>query len=136
MTISEGSVPVITTTSATTLAIAALCLGVFAASPAANAQGNMAYETVTNAPRVSNGTYGGWSAAANVRQSMRYDRLLETSMGFRRFRARRECGPINDPQLRQDCFGSFAQYEPFVGRRAFYGSGMPPYIDPPYTAGQ
>jgi hypothetical protein len=25
---------------------------------------------------------------------------------------RRECGPITDPQLRQSCLDSFAQYEP------------------------
>ena len=49
---------------------------------------------------------------------------------------RRQLRAISDPQLRQDCFASFAQYEPFVGHRAYYGGGLPPYIDPPYTAGQ
>lgn len=127
--------------SVTTLAFAALCVGALAATPA-SAQSSMNYQMSTTAPVAtpgpvaSGGAYGDWSAARNVRASIHYDRLLETSMGFRRFRMRRECGPITDPQLRQDCFASFAQYEPFVGHRAYYGGGLPPYIDPPYTAGQ
>jgi hypothetical protein len=48
----------------------------------------------------------------------------------------RECHPITDPQLRQDCIASFAQYEPFAGRRAYYGGGVSPYINPPYSAGE
>jgi hypothetical protein len=48
----------------------------------------------------------------NVVQSERYDRLLETNGSFRQARMRRECGPITDPQLRQSCLDSFAQYEP------------------------
>ena len=48
----------------------------------------------------------------NVIQSERYDRLLETNGSFRQARIRRECGPITDPQLRQSCLDSFAQYEP------------------------
>jgi hypothetical protein len=51
-------------------------------------------------------------ARQNVIQSERYDRLLETNRSFRQARMRRECGPITDPQLRQSCFDSFAQYEP------------------------
>jgi hypothetical protein len=54
------------------------------------------------------------SAAArqNVIQSEHYDRLLEANRSFRQARMRRECGPITDPQLRQSCIDSFAQYEP------------------------
>jgi hypothetical protein len=54
------------------------------------------------------------SAAArqNVIQGERYDRLLEANGSFRQARMRRECGPITDPQLRQSCLDSFAQYEP------------------------
>jgi hypothetical protein len=48
----------------------------------------------------------------NVVQSERYDRLLEANGSFRQARMRKECGPITDPQLRQSCLGSFAQYEP------------------------
>lgn len=117
--------------SVTTLAFAAVCLGALAASPAVNAQ-NMTYESVTNAPRISRGDFGDWSARANVRASMHYDRLLEVSPGFRAYRMRKECRPVTDPQLRQDCLASFDQYEP----RGYYGGGMAPYIDPPYTAGQ
>jgi hypothetical protein len=52
----------------------------------------------------------------NVIQSERYDRLLETNGRFRQARMRRECGPIADPQLRQTCLDSFAQYEPAAAR--------------------
>ena len=52
------------------------------------------------------------AARQNVIQSERYNRLLEANGSFRRARMRRECGPISDPQLRQSCLGSFAQYEP------------------------
>jgi hypothetical protein len=51
-------------------------------------------------------------ARQTVSQSERYDRLLETNRSFRQVRMRKECGPITDPQLRQSCFDSFAQYEP------------------------
>ena len=143
--------------SVTTLAFAALCLGALAAAPAsaqtytnppvANppmvnppmANPPAAYtgnQFVAPGPQASVGAYGDWSAAANVRASMRYDRLLKTSMGFRRHRMWRECHPITDPQLRQDCIASFAQYEPFAGRRAYYGGGVSPYINPPYSAGE
>jgi hypothetical protein len=39
----------------------------------------------------------------NVIQSERYDRLLETNRAFRQARMRKECGPITDPQLHQQC---------------------------------
>jgi len=110
--------------SVTTLAFAALCLAALTASPAAIAQ-----QLVTNGPRASRGDFGDWSAARNVMQSRHYDRLLEVSPGFRHYRMRKECGPIHDPQLHQDCLASFQQYEP-VG----YGGGV--YINPPYSAGQ
>jgi hypothetical protein len=56
------------------------------------------------------------SARQNVIQSERYDRLLESNRSFRQARIRRECGPITDPQLRQSCLDSFAQYEPAAAR--------------------
>src|SRR5215472_1747569 len=56
------------------------------------------------------------TARQNVIQSERYDRLLETNRSFRQARMRRECGPITDPQLRQSCLDSFAQYEPAAAR--------------------
>ena len=60
----------------------------------------------------ANAATGSTAARQNVIQSGRYDRALETNASFRRARMRRECGPITDPQLRQSCFDSFAQYEP------------------------
>jgi hypothetical protein len=51
----------------------------------------------------------------NVAWSARYDRMLETSPGFRAYRERKECGPIRFEQnLRQDCFSSFDQFEPMA----------------------
>src|SRR3954464_6942000 len=59
----------------------------------------------------------GGNPALNNAESAQYDRLLETSPGFRQSRMGRECGPIADPQLRQNCLASFAQYEPATGSR-------------------
>jgi hypothetical protein len=70
-------------------------------------------EVVTNGPQGSPPT--NWSAQQNVGQSERYDRLLETSRGFREARMRRECGPITDPELHQQCLASFHQDEPISG---------------------
>jgi len=98
------------------LAFAAACV---AFVPPANAQ-IVQNELVTNGPQASRGDFGDWSARRNVIESRHYDRLLQTSAGFRHARMRRECGPITDPQLRSDCLASFNQYEPYVG------SSMPP----------
>jgi hypothetical protein len=78
-------------------------------------------ELVTNGPQASRGDWGGWSARRNVIESRHYDRALEMSPGFRHARMRKECGPINDPQLHADCIASFGQLEPYAG------STMPPY---------
>jgi len=51
-----------------------------------------------------------WSTRENVIQSQRYDRLVETNRAFREARVRKECGPITDPQLHQQCLDSFARY--------------------------
>lgn len=68
---------------------------------------------------ISNGPQGSppanWSARQNVVASQRYDRMLETSRGFREARMRKECGPITDPQLHQQCLASFTQDEPLMG---------------------
>ena len=42
-------------------------------------------------------------AAANVRQSEQYEQVLRSNPSFRAKRMREECGPINDPQLHQQC---------------------------------
>lgn len=78
--------------------------------PAPTAAGT---EVITNGPQGS--PPSNWSAQQNVRQSEHYDRLLETSRGFREARMRRECGPITDPELHQQCVASFHQDEPFSG---------------------
>ena len=60
-------------------------------------------------------TYGSVeSARQNVIQSRHYDRTLETNRAFRQARMRKECGPINDPQLHQSCLASFNQDEPYT----------------------
>src|SRR5215470_10071929 len=64
----------------------------------------------------SNAATSSASVRQNVVQSERYDRLLETNRSFRQARMRTECGPITDPQLRQSCLDSFAQYEPAAAR--------------------
>jgi hypothetical protein len=70
-------------------------------------------EVLTNGPQGS--PPPNWSAQQNVRESERYDRLLETSRAFRNARERKECGPITDAQLREQCLASFRQDEPYAG---------------------
>jgi hypothetical protein len=78
-----------------------------------------------NTDVVTNGPEGSpppdWSARRNVIASEHYDRLLESNRGFRHARMRKECGPVTDPQLHQQCLDSFAQYEP-AGAATGYGS--------------
>ncbi len=77
-----------------------------AAVPAVQAQ--VPAEMVTNGPQANPDDYsGGWSAQQNVRESQMYDRLIATNPAFRRARMQKECGPIDDPQLRQSCLASF-----------------------------
>jgi hypothetical protein len=59
-------------------------------------------------------SHGKWheTPAQNVRKSQSYDHLLTTNAAFRSSRVRKECGPIKDPALRNDCIGSFSIYEP------------------------
>ena len=62
---------------------------------------------------------GPWETPAqNNARSAHYDRLLQVSPGFRAYRMRKECNPIDFvPALRQDCFASFDQYEPVLAGR-------------------
>ena len=46
-------------------------------------------------------------AAANVRQSGQYEKALQGNSSYRAKRIKQECGPINDPQLHQQCVDSF-----------------------------
>jgi hypothetical protein len=50
--------------------------------------------------------------AQNVRKSQQYDYLVATNSSFRANRMRKECGPIRDPELRNNCVASFGAYEP------------------------
>jgi hypothetical protein len=104
----------------TRLALAAGCVLALGAMPAAHAQ-YANPELVTNGPQASRGDFGDWSARRNVIESAQYDRLLETNMAFRAARMRKECGPIGDPQLHDQCLASFDQFEPTM-----YGSSVPP----------
>jgi hypothetical protein len=84
-------------------------------------------QVMTNGPRTNPGDVSpSWSAQRNVAESERYDRLLETNPAFRQARIRKECGPITDPQLHQQCLDSFAQFEPFAGSAPSYGSSTAP----------
>jgi hypothetical protein len=56
---------------------------------------------------VSAQSAGTESAAQNVRESQQYEQLVCTNPAFRERRMREECGPIADPQMRQNCLASF-----------------------------
>ena len=47
------------------------------------------------------------SAQQNVRESQQYEQLVCSNPAFRERRMREECGPITDPQLRQNCLATF-----------------------------
>jgi hypothetical protein len=67
---------------------------------------------------------GPWweSPAENVRRSQRYDHLLQVNLRFRAYRIVKECGPIKDPALHEDCVRSFDVFEP-IAPYAGYGWG-------------
>jgi len=94
----------------------------YPAAPSAADTGNT--DVVTNGPQGS--APPDWSARRNVIQSEHYDRLLESNRGFRQARIRKECGPITDPQLRQQCLDSFAEYEPSGTSTTGVGSSTSP----------
>jgi hypothetical protein len=90
------------------LAFLAGILTAIAAMPTAQAQTGV--ELVTNGPQFNSGDRSGsWSAQDNMRDSRRYEALVQTNPGFRTHRMRKECGPIDDPQLRSDCVASFGR---------------------------
>jgi hypothetical protein len=92
----------------TSLVFAAACLTAIAAAPVAQAQTATGDELVTNGPQSSGVEQSGnWSARQNVIQSERYQRLVHSNRAFRRARIAKECGPISDPQLHQQCLASF-----------------------------
>ncbi len=92
----------------TSLAIAAGCLTMAAGIPAVQARMTQGDQVITNGPQ-SRGVEdsGTWSARANVIQSERYQRLVNDDAAFRRARMIKECGPVTDPQLHEQCIASF-----------------------------
>jgi hypothetical protein len=103
------------------LAFAAACV---IAVSAAHAQTVAGTELVTNGPQTDPSDVSpSWSARQNMIDSQRYDRLLQTSRGFRETRIREECGPITDPQLNADCLASFKQDESYSSPRRPSGYG-------------
>jgi len=68
-------------------------------------------QLITNGPQTNPGDVSpSWSPQRNVAESEQYDRLLKDNSAFRQARMRKEFGPINDPQLHQQCIDSFARY--------------------------
>jgi hypothetical protein len=65
-------------------------------------------EVVTNGPQANPGDNSGtWSTRQNVRDSQRYEAVVHSNRGYRASRVKKECGPINDPQLHASCVASF-----------------------------
>ena len=117
--------------SATSLVFATAALAAIAATPVGAQMAATPYaggtQVMTNGPQADAGDMSpNWSARQNVIESQRYDKLLESNRGFREARMRKECGPITDPQLHQQCLDSFAQYEPSGGAATGYGSSNAP----------
>jgi len=91
----------------TSLAIAAGCLTMAAGIPAVQAM-QPGDQVITNGPQSSGVEDSGtWSARANVIQSERYQRLVDDNAAFRRARMIKECAPVTDPQLHEQCVASF-----------------------------
>jgi hypothetical protein len=68
-------------------------------------------QLITNGPQTNPGDVSpSWSPQRNVAESEQYDRLFKANPAFRRARMHKECGPITDPQLHQQCLDSFARY--------------------------
>jgi hypothetical protein len=89
----------------TSLVFSAGILAAIAAMPTAGAWGD---ELVTNGPQLNAGDKtGDWSAERNLRDSQRYEALVQKNPGFRANRMQKECGPIDNPQMRADCLASF-----------------------------
>jgi hypothetical protein len=102
----------------TGLAFSAGILTAIAAMPTAHAEWDArGAELVTNGPQFNAGDRSGaWSAQHNVRDSQRYEGLVQSNPSFRARRMQKECGPISDRQLRGECIASFGRSE---------GSSMP-----------
>jgi hypothetical protein len=93
----------------TSLVFSAAFLTAIAAIPIARAETNAnGAEVVTNGPQANPGDSSGtWSKQQNVRDSQRYEAVVHSNSGYRASRVKKECGPINDPQLHASCVASF-----------------------------
>ena len=68
-------------------------------------------QVITNGLQTNPGDVSpSWSPQRNVVESEQYDRLLKGNSAFRQARMRKECGPVTDRQLHQQCLDSFARY--------------------------
>lgn len=62
----------------------------------------------TNMPQIDPGDDpANWSPRQNVVDSNRYEQLVRTNPAFRAARIQKECGPIHEPNLFQQCVASF-----------------------------
>jgi hypothetical protein len=93
----------------TSLVFSVVVLAGIAIMPPARAAMNAnGAEVVTNGPQASPGdNLGTWSKQRNVRDSQRYEAVVHSNRGYRASRVKKECGPINDPQLHASCVASF-----------------------------
>jgi hypothetical protein len=93
------------------LAFASGCLIAIASTPGARAQMTAnGVEVITNGPQTSPGDASGIRPGPqNVRDSDRYESLVHSNPNFRAARERKECGSIDDPQMRADCVASFGK---------------------------
>jgi hypothetical protein len=93
----------------TGLAFSAAFLTAIATMPNARAaMSTSGAEVISNGPQASpSDGSGAQSARQNVRDSQRYEALLHSNSSFRASRVKKECGPIDDPQLHASCVASF-----------------------------
>jgi hypothetical protein len=93
----------------TSLVFSAAVVAGIATMPTARAAMNAnGAEVVTNGPQANPGDSSGtWSTRQNVRDSQRYEAVVHSNRGYRASRVKKECGPINDPQLHASCVASF-----------------------------
>jgi hypothetical protein len=91
------------------LAFSAAFLAAIAMVPTSRAEMNAnGAEVVSNGPQANpDHSSGSWSKRQNVRDSQRYEAVVHSNSGYRASRVKKECGPINDPQLHASCVASF-----------------------------
>src|SRR5271169_5725053 len=91
------------------LAFSATFLATIAIVPTSRAEMNAkGAEVVSNGPQANpEDSSGSWSKRQNVRDSQRYEAVVHSNSGYRASRVKKECGPINDPQLHASCVASF-----------------------------